>query len=120
MIRLTEKEASRLNKGAPRKRQHKFNAIKTTVDGINFPSKHEAEVYRKLKAQRDAGAIHCFLRQVPLHLPGGTRLVVDFLALSPEALKHVRFIDAKGMLTDVFKVKRREAEFHFGIKVECV
>lgn len=39
------------------KRAHKYNAKKTEVDGIVFPSKKESEVYLQLKAMEEAGEI---------------------------------------------------------------
>jgi hypothetical protein len=57
-----------------------------------------------------------FLRQVPLHLPGGTRLVVDFLEFHADGTTH--FVDAKGMKTEAFKIKKREIEAHYPITIE--
>jgi hypothetical protein len=97
-------------------RPPKYRAEPTTVDGIRFDSKREAKVYGDLTNLQRAGEISYFLRQVPLHLPGGTRLVVDFQIHYPDG--RVRYLDAKGVETPVFKVKRREIEAYYPIKVE--
>lgn len=105
------------NGGKPEKK-NKFGAVPTERDGIRFASKREARYYEELKARQKAGEIRYFLRQVPMHLPGGTKLVLDFLVV--EADGRIRFIDAKGRETDSFKIKRREVEHHYGVEIELV
>lgn len=39
------------------RRQNKYNAVKTLIDGITWASKHEAERYLVLKTQQVAGEI---------------------------------------------------------------
>ena len=39
----------------------------------------EARYYGELKLRQRAGEVLCCLRQVPIHLLGQTRLVIDFL-----------------------------------------
>ena len=58
---------------------HKYRAEPTVVDGIRFDSKLEARYYEQLKIRQAGGEVVGFLRQVPIHLPGKTKLVVDFL-----------------------------------------
>lgn len=98
--------------------RHKFNAVATERDGIKFASKREAKCYDDLVLQQKAGTVLFFLRQVPIHLPGGTKLVVDFVVFYTDG--NVRFVDAKGMETDVFKVKKREVEAIYPFTIECV
>ena len=105
------------NGGKPEK-GNKYGAVPTVVDGIRFDSKREARYYETLKARLAAGEIRYFLRQVPLHLPGGTKLVVDFLVVELDGRN--RFIDAKGRETATFKVKRREVEHHYPVEIELV
>jgi hypothetical protein len=85
--------------------RHKFNAVRTEVDGITFPSKAEARYYERLKARQMAGEVVGFLRQVPFHLPGGVRYIVDFLEFHTDGSVH--FIDLKGVETSEFKTKMR-------------
>lgn len=107
------------NHFGPRKGvRHKFNAKVTELDGIRFASKREAKAYADLMAEKRAGIILFVLRQVPLHLPGGTRLVIDFIPFYTDG--SVRFLDAKGVETDSFKIKKREIEAVYPITIETV
>lgn len=98
------------------RRESKYNNCPTTVDGIRFDSKHEANYYRRLLIRKAAGEILFFLRQVPFHLPGGTRYVVDFLEFHADSSVHV--VDTKGRETEVFRVKKREVEHHYPVRIE--
>ena len=100
-----------------RPKQHKYNAKATVVDGIKFPSKAEARYYSALKLRLKSDVLF-FLRQVPVHLPGGTKLVVDFLEFHHDGTCH--FVDVKGVVTDVFKIKQREVEAAYPITIETV
>lgn len=95
---------------------HKFNAIRTECDGIKFPSKREARCYQALKLKQQAGEILFFLRQVPFHLPGGVRYVVDFQTFDSDGSVH--FLDSKGMKTESYKAKKRMVEALYPIEVE--
>jgi hypothetical protein len=98
--------------------RHKFHAVPTEADGMKFSSKKEARAYGSLKLQQRAGEVVFFLRQVPFHLPGGVRYVVDFQVFY--AAGHVRFLDAKGMETESFKAKKRIVEAIYPIFIECI
>nr|WP_238345986.1 DUF1064 domain-containing protein [Luteimonas saliphila] len=98
------------------RRRSKYGAIVTYVDGIRFDSKREANYYSALKLRVAAGEVLYFLRQVPIHLPGGTKLVVDFLIA--EADGRIRYVDVKGRQTPVFRLKKREVEHHYPIEIE--
>lgn len=96
--------------------KHKFNAIKTECDGIKFASKKEAAYYKKLLLRKSAGDVVFFLRQVPIHLPGGVRYVVDFLEFHADETVH--FCDVKGMKTEQYKTKKRMVEALYPIQIE--
>lgn len=85
--------------------RHKFNATRTECDGISFASKREARYYQQLCLARSAGDLLFFLRQVPFHLPGGVRYVVDFAEFWKSG--EVRFVDTKGFKTESYKAKRK-------------
>ena len=100
-------------------KRSKYGNKVTRVDGIRFDSKREADYYQQLKLRKAAGEVSYWLRQVPLHQPGGTRYVVDFLVFftgdrAPE------YVDAKGHETPIFRLKRREIEHHYPIKLVIV
>jgi hypothetical protein len=96
--------------------RRKYGNHPTTVDGIRFDSKREARYYEQLKLEQAAGLVRYFLRQVALHLPGGTRLVVDFLVVMADGA--LRYVDVKGRETAAFRIKRREIQHHYPIVVE--
>jgi len=96
--------------------RHKFNAVRTERDGIKFPSKKEAKAYEQLKLRKAAGEVLFFLRQVPLHLAGGVRYVVDFLVFFVDG--SCRFYDAKGMRTPLYIAKKKMVEAEYPIKIE--
>ncbi len=98
---------------APKRR--KYGNVPTMADGIRFDSKREAAYYEQLKMRKAGGEVHFWLRQVPIHLPGGTKYVIDFLVFLRDGT--VDFVDVKGRETKEFRIKRREVEHHYPIKV---
>lgn len=98
--------------------RHKFHAKPTESDGIKFASKAEARYYGQLKLRQRAGDVVFFLRQVPVHLPGEVRYVMDFMVF--EASGEVRMVDVKGIETESFKAKKRMVEALYPIKIEVV
>jgi hypothetical protein len=97
---------------------HKFKAKPVTCDEMHFPSKLEARVYGKLKLEQQAGFVLFFLRQVPFHLPGGVKYVCDFVVFYADG--SVKFIDAKGMETSEFKMKKKMVEDLYPVTIEIV
>lgn len=98
--------------------KHKFGAKPVELDGIRFDSKIEGKYYQKLKIRQSAGDVVFFLRQVPLHLPGNIRYVVDFVEFLAD--ETVRFVDVKGCDTPMSKLKRKQAEAVYPISIEIV
>ena len=88
--------------------RHKFHARITEMDGIKFSSQKEAAYYQKLKTLKAGGAVLFFLRQVPFHLPGGVRFVIDFVEFWADGF--VRFVDTKGFKTESYRAKKRMVE----------
>jgi len=99
--------------------RHKYGAKPTTTHGIRFASKREAEYYEDLLLRVRGGDVVVFLRQVPFHLSGGVRYVVDFLEFHADGSVH--FVDVKGMETPQFKAKKRMVEdLYAPITIEVV
>ena len=98
--------------------KHKYNARAVVIDGIRFDSAKEGRYYGELKLRQRAGEVLCFLRQVPIHLPGQTRLVIDFLEFHTDGSVH--FVDTKGVQTETFKLKKRQVEDLFPFEIEVV
>lgn len=98
--------------------RHKFSAKKVDYDGIKFDSKLEGSYYLHLKRLQQFGDVLFFLRQVPIHLLGGTKLVVDFQVFYADG--SCRFIDTKGVETPDFLIKKREVEAIYPFEIEVV
>lgn len=95
--------------------KHKFNARRTECDGISFTSKKEARYYQALCLRQKAGEVLFFLRQVPFHLPGNVRYVVDFAEFLSDGT--VCFVDVKGMKTEQYKTKKKLVEALYPIQI---
>jgi hypothetical protein len=102
---------------APTEPQRKYKNKPTTVDSIRFDSKKEARYYEQLKLRQAAGEVWYFLRQVPIYLPGGTRYVIDFLVFFKDPNRLAEYVDVKGRETQVFRLKKREVEHHYPIRI---
>jgi len=102
-----------LNK--PFKRKSKYNAKPVTIDGIRFPSKKEGAYFEYLKSLQAAGDVKFFLRQVPFDIPAA-KYKLDFLVFCADGT--IRYIDVKGMMTPVSKLKIAQTEAIYGIKIE--
>ena len=96
--------------------RHKYNAVRTNIDGIKFDSKREAQYYQELKYRVMAGEVVFFLRQVPFDLPGNTKYRVDFMEFHADGTVHC--IDIKGMETAMFKLKKKQVESLYPVKIE--
>ena len=101
-----------------RQHYHKFKAQRTLHDGIKFDSKKEARYYETLKQCVACGDVIFFLRQVPLHLLGGDKYVIDFVEFRKDGTVH--FVDVKGFRTDVYKAKKKRVENTYPITIEEV
>ncbi len=122
-MRWSEEEYQEfINKKAPKpKKKSKYRNIKTTVDGIEFDSKKEAEYYCKLKLLKQAGEIKDFgLQQryelLPTFKKNGTTYrsityVADFVIVNNDGTTEV--VDVKGVETQVFKIKQKLFEHKY-------
>jgi hypothetical protein len=98
--------------------KHKFHAKATEYDGIKFSSKKEAHYYLKLKAAKESGELLFFLRQCPLHLTGNIRYVIDFIEFWNDG--SVVFTEVKGYMTEIARLKIRQAEDIYNISINIV
>ena len=106
--------------GRPRRRS-KYRAVRTVVDGIRFDSKHEARCYRDLKLRERAGEIQSLERQprFPIVVAGvhiGV-YVADFRYVDC-ATGEVVIVDAKGVRTPVYKLKKRLVEALHPVQIQ--
>lgn len=106
----------RIPRAKVKRRPHKYGAKAAVgIDGHRYDSKGEAMRANELEMARRNGDIRLLLRQVPFHLPGGTKLVLDFVWIDSDG--NVVFEDFKGVETDAFKIKKREVEAHYDIEI---
>jgi len=89
----------------PAKKKNKYGAVRNEVDGIIFDSTREADRYGVLmmryKAKEISKPIHHYVFQLV-----GCTYECDFLYLDYDKKEFV-IEDAKGTLTDVYKIKRK-------------
>lgn len=103
---------------------NKYSAEPVVVDGIRFDSKLEARRYGELLIERSGGLVLYFLRQVPLHLPGGVIYRVDFMVA--RKARHERgavvleYEDCKGFQRQDSKNKIKQVRALYGIEVRLV
>lgn len=96
---------------------------RTARDGTVFASKHEMLRYEDLSLMRDApagtfsedGTVRYFLRQVPFHLPGGVKYLLDFMVFWADG--SITYEDVKGMRTEMYKLKKKQVEALYPIKI---
>lgn len=103
----------------------KYRARKTTVDGITFDSRKEADRYLVLKGMEEDGSIEDLRRQVRYELVpafdvGGKHYrpvfyVADFVYV--EDGKTV-VEDVKGMRTDVYRLKSKLFARRYGVNIK--
>ena len=105
-------------------KRHKYGAVRTTVDGIQFASKAEAKRYGELKLLEKAGEIHDLRLQprFPLHAitHSGSERVGDYVAdfryrEGPRGI--LRIEDVKGMKTALYRWKKKHAEAQYNITI---
>lgn len=102
----------------------KYHAQKTTVDGIVFDSRREADRYLVLKGMEEDGAIEDLRRQVRYELVPAFDVdgrhyrpvyyVADFVYVE-DGMEVVE--DVKGMRTDVYRLKSKLFSKRYGINI---
>lgn len=105
----------------------KYHNKKVIYDGIKFDSKKECKRYRELKLMERAGLVSDINIQVPFVLQesfircDGKRVrsikyVADFTYKDKEGKLHIE--DAKGVKTQVYKLKKKLFEYKFKTMIE--
>lgn len=122
-VRLAEKHdkdgLARMLGMAPGKRTRMGNRA-TTIDGIRFASKLEADRYRELLLLRQAGEVLYFLRQVPFDVATAVVYRADFVVMwnrTGTPRENVTVEDTKGHQTEVARVKLAAVQDRYGIKI---
>lgn len=101
---------------------NKYNAKKTTIDGITFDSKKEANHYCELKLLEKAKEISHLQLQPRFELQPkfekngkkyrAIEYVADFMYYD-NRLKKTIIQDTKGMKTEIFKIKQKIFEYKY-------
>jgi hypothetical protein len=110
-------------------KRNKFNAIKTTIDGITFDSRKESVRYSQLKLYEKGGLISDLRLQVPyelipkLMINGKTERAIKYVAdfVYFDTVNKVEIVeDVKSIatMTDVFKLKYRLMKSVYNIEIK--
>ena len=102
-------------------RRNKFNARRTTLDGVKFDSQGEARRWAELQLLERAGEITSLQRQVPFALNvagGGTvgKIVIDFCYFDKRTNQKV-VEDFKGHPTPLALWKIKHFRLQYGIDI---
>ena len=109
---------------------NKYQNKKTEIDGITFASRHEASRYAELKLLERAGLISGLQLQRVYTLIGAqkdktgkviehpVKYIADFVYKDADGKTVVE--DAKGVRTDVYKIKRKLMLSIYGIRIQEV
>ncbi|MDX0855937.1 DUF1064 domain-containing protein [Sinorhizobium medicae] len=101
----------------------KYRNKKTTIDGVKFDSKREAEFYSSLKQLQRAGHVYELELQKPYALTVNGQLVCTYkadFAFYDAIQKRNRVVDIKGVATRDFNIKRKLMWAIYGIDVEVI
>lgn len=96
----------------------KYRAKKAEADGITFHSIKERNYYLRVKDMQQRGEIKWFLMQVPFRLPGNVKYLLDFLIMKTDG--QLQYIDVKGFLTQVAKIKLKQVQELYKITIDLV
>ena len=103
---------------------NKYGARKTTVNGITFDSRHEALRYIELTYLQRTGQIRDLRLQVTFELlpkqgkERAVKYIADFVYTDRAGETVVE--DAKGLKTDVYRLKKKMMRYFHGIEIKEV
>lgn len=106
----------------------KYHNVKTKIDGITFDSKREAERYCELRLLQRGGVITDlqlqprFLIQPSYKKNGKTVRAIEYVAdfMYKDETGQTIVEDAKGMKTDVYKLKKKLVEYKYDLTINEV
>ena len=101
-----------------RSHKHKFNATRISCQSGHFASKLEHKYFIYLEWLKKAQLIAFFLRQVPFHLPGNIKYIVDFQVFWANG--EVTFEDVKGFETKEFIMKKKLVESIYPLDIKVI
>lgn len=101
-----------------KRKKSKYNAKPIVKNEKRFDSMLESRYHDWLELEKQRGVISYFLMQVPIELPGGIKYRVDFQIFQTDG--KVRYVDVKGMMTDVSRNKIKQVVDLYPIEIEIV
>lgn len=113
--RIREQVKAQLGEQEPRKGS-KYKNVSVKVNDERFDSIAEHQRYEELLVLLKAKAITDLRRQVSYPVGGDVHYVADFVYFDFASKSYV-VEDVKGMLTDVYKVKRRLFYEKYGFEI---
>lgn len=100
---------------------NKFNAVKTLYGGVLYDSKKEAHYAMKLDLLVLSDQIKYYTAQHVLKFPFGTKMKIDFrVVMNDDSVEYHEVKGGKATMTPVYKLKKKMAEYYFGIKIKEV
>lgn len=109
-IKVHEYGVKKVVEQVKKEKTSKYRNKKTKVDGVYFDSVKESDYFKVLQIWLKFGEILGFARQPEFLLQNGTEDMKpiiykpDFIVIYKD---HTEIIDVKGMLTDVYKIKKK-------------
>jgi ribosomal protein S17 len=99
-------------------KRNKYGAIKTTLDGMVFDSKAEAERWAALRQRFLAKEITHLARQVSFQLTAHGKVICNYIA-DFTYVENGEYIveDVKGVVTRDFALKSKLVEAQYGYKI---
>lgn len=102
-------------------RTNKYKAVRTTVDGITFASKREAKVYAELRLEERAGLISDLELQPEYPITvAGVPICTYRADFRYKRNGEVIVVDAKGVRTPVYRLKKKLVKAVYGVEVREV
>lgn len=99
-----------------KKKKSKYNNKRIVKKEMRFDSVLESRYFHYLELEQIEGKILYFLRQVPFHLPGGIKYLIDFQIFMADGT--VRYVDVKGIVTDVCRNKMKQVVDVYPVEIE--
>ncbi|MDX1902124.1 MAG: DUF1064 domain-containing protein [Gammaproteobacteria bacterium] len=113
-----------------KEKKSKYGNKITEFDGMKFASKHEVKRFAELRLMERAGLIRKLKQQVPFELIVGIIKIGTYIADHVYEQKiydcttHNLWVpvveDAKGVRTDVYKIKKKLMQAIYGIEIKEV
>ena len=104
-----------------RSAKSKFGSKLCKRGEIKFHSLLERSVFDQIVKLKEMGKILFYLMQVPVHLQGGVRHLIDFFIATPTDcyFVEVKAASAKGR-SKIGELKRKQAEEILGVQIHVV